>query len=52
MDSALVVKQLECVPWATKPTNERQVRPLTQLETEEAQVEAWETAVETAPGGR
>ena len=46
MDSAVVVKQLECVQLDTKPTNEAQVRPLTQLETAEAQVEEWETAVE------
>ena len=30
------------------PANEAQVRPLTQLETPEAQQEAWETVVETA----
>jgi hypothetical protein len=49
MDSAAVVKQLECGPWDTKPTNERQVRPLTQLETVEAQQEAWEMEVGTTP---
>jgi hypothetical protein len=31
-----------------QPANEAQARPLTQLETAEAQVEAWETVVDTA----
>ena len=40
IDSAEVVKQLECVHLDTKPANEAQVRPLTKLETPEAQQEA------------
>ncbi len=34
------------------PTNERQARPLTKLDTPEQQREAWQKAVETAPEGR
>ena len=33
----------------TQPINEAQARPLTQLETPEAQQEAWEIVVDTAP---
>lgn len=40
------------VPTGTKtPTCERHVRPLTELEPDE-QIEAWQRAVETAPGGK
>ncbi len=46
IDSATVVKQLECVQLGTKPKNESQVRPLTKLVSPEAQQEAWETAVD------
>ena len=35
-----------------QPINERQARPLTKLATAEAQREAWETVVETAPEGK
>ena len=35
-----------------QPVNEAQIRPLTKLENAEAQVEAWEMAVETAPDGK
>ena len=35
-----------------KPVNERQVRPLTRLESPEQQREAWQRAVETAPNGK
>lgn len=34
------------------PTNERQVRPLAQLETDEEKQVAWQQAVDTAPGGK
>lgn len=34
------------------PLNEAQTRPLTRLETPEQQIEAWTTAVKTAPNGR
>ena len=37
------------VPMGTKPTSERQARPLTQLDDPEEQAEAWERAVKTAP---
>ena len=50
IDSASVVKQLECVQSDTKPANEAQVRPLTQLETPEARVEAWGWAYKNRPG--
>ena len=40
------------LPIGNMPTNEAQVRPLTQLETPEAQQAAWQQAVETAPGGK
>jgi hypothetical protein len=52
MDSANVVNKLECGQLTTKPANEAQVRPLTKLETPEAQQEVWEKAVETAPEGK
>jgi len=45
------METLQTGPMGLVPANERQVRPLTQLETAEAQMEAWETAVETAPEG-
>jgi len=34
------------------PTNERQARPLTKLETPEQQREVWEMVIETAPDGK
>ncbi len=34
------------------PVSERQIRPLTKLETPEEQREAWQKAVETAPNGK
>jgi len=42
---------LQSTPIGVLPANEAQVRPLTKLETAEAQQEAWETVVETAPEG-
>jgi len=36
----------------TLPTNEAQTRPLAKLKTPEQQQQAWQRAVETAPGGR
>ena len=38
-------------PMGPKPDNERQARPLTQLDPEQ-QAEAWQRAVETAPNGK
>jgi len=35
-----------------QPANEAQIRPLTKLETAEAQQEAWEMVIETAPEGK
>ena len=46
MSAAGTVKALESGPIGLVPQNEAQVRPLTQLETAEAQQEAWGTAVE------
>jgi hypothetical protein len=34
------------------PINERQVRPLTKLKDPDDQADAWQMAIETAPGGR
>ncbi len=39
-------------PTGVIPSNERQARPLTLLESPEEQAEAWQEAVETAPEGR
>ena len=43
---------LQNTPMGVLPSNERQVRPLTKLSTPEAQQEAWEMAVESAPDGK
>lgn len=51
MDAAKVVGNLQMSPMGDIPRNERQARPLTKLEPEQ-QREAWQTAVETAPGGK
>lgn len=40
----------EMLPTGNKPTSERAVRPLTKLETPEAQREAWQEAVEESGG--
>jgi hypothetical protein len=52
MLSAGVMDSLRTRSVGRLPSSERQARPLTQPETAEAQQEAWETAVETAPEGR
>lgn len=53
MRGAEVVENLQQTPTTVGvlPANERQVRPLTQLEPE-AQVEAWRMVLETAPEGK
>ena len=51
MLAAGTMKSLESGPIGLVPANEAQARPHTQLETPEAQVEAWETAVATTLEG-
>jgi len=52
MISAKVFENIKSLPMGRVPANERQARPLTKLATAEAQREAWETVVETAPEGK
>ena len=52
MDSSKVQDALKSNPLGYLPINERQARPLTKLATAEAQQEAWEMVVETAPEGK
>ncbi len=49
IESSSVIANLS--PTGDKPKSEREARPLTSLKPSE-QVEAWERAVETAPGGK
>jgi len=51
VDAARVVANLSDSPTGELPTSERQVRPLTQLESAEQQREAWNKAVEAADNG-
>ena len=51
MLSAGVIESLQTRPIGRIPANEAQVRPLTQLETPEAQQEAWERGTKKPPGG-
>ena len=44
-------KVVEMLPVGNRPSREYQVRPLTKLPPEQ-QAEAWEAAVDTAPGGK
>jgi len=51
ISAAEVTRNLESVTIVTLPATESQARPLTALEPE-AQRQAWQTAVETAPNGK
>lgn len=52
MLSASTMDVLQTTPMGVVPINERQARPLTKLATAEAQQEAWEMVVATAPEGK
>ena len=52
IESSNVIENLNVDNCQQIPANEAQARPLTKLETPEAQQEAWEMVVETAPEGK
>jgi hypothetical protein len=51
IEASKVVKHLDVHNCEQTPANEAQVRPLTKLETPEAQVGAWETGIKKPPEG-
>lgn len=50
--SSEVVQNLDVYHGIQKPSSERQIRPLTKLQTPELQQEAWQKVIETAPKGK
>jgi len=52
IDASIVIENVRHGGQIEAPINERQARPLTKLATAEAQREAWEMVVETAPEGK
>jgi len=52
VEAAKVEKNISTIVEKGTPIQEGQLRPLTKLATAEAQREAWETVVETAPEGK